>query len=76
MKEQQLQDPTCKDLLNWLEGRQTLPQRWPPAIISSFEVEDGVLYHLYEFSDRVYYLQYLQQHALHFAHYPPAAANP
>lgn len=79
MREQQLRDPTCRDLLTWLEGRQTLPQRRPPAIISSFEVE-GVLYHLREFSDRVvrqvYVPRHLQQQALHFAHCPPAATHP
>ncbi|ROT64667.1 hypothetical protein C7M84_017385 [Penaeus vannamei] len=80
MREQQIRDPTCNDLISWLEGHQALPQQRPPAIISSFEVEDGVLYHLREYSDRavkqLYVPLHLQTQALHLAHCPPSATHP
>ncbi|ROT77257.1 hypothetical protein C7M84_004114 [Penaeus vannamei] len=51
VREHQLQDPVCEDMLGWLEGRQTVPGE-RPAALSSFEVE-GVLYYLRTFPDQV-----------------------
>nr|XP_027211316.1 uncharacterized protein LOC113804624 [Penaeus vannamei] len=50
VREHQLQDPVCEDMLGWLEGRQTVPGE-RPAALSSFEVE-GVLYYLRTFPDQ------------------------
>ncbi|XP_037773991.1 uncharacterized protein LOC119570242 [Penaeus monodon] len=51
MREHQLQDPKCEDLLGWLEGHRAVPGKRPPAALSSFEVEEGVLYYLRTFPD-------------------------
>lgn len=80
MREQQLQDPVCTDLIAWLERRQSLPKIRLPAAISDFELYDGVLYHLRHFPDRVvkqiYVPHQLCNQALHLAHQPPTAAHP
>ncbi|ROT74690.1 putative Retrotransposon protein [Penaeus vannamei] len=79
MQEHQLQELACADLLGWLEGRQTV-RRERPAAISSFEVEEGVLYYLRNFPDRVvrqvYIPNHLQPQALRHGHCPPTAIHP
>jgi len=52
MREHQLQDPACANLLGRLEGRLTVPRERPPVALSSFEME-GVLYYLRTFPDWV-----------------------
>ncbi|ROT84515.1 hypothetical protein C7M84_022275 [Penaeus vannamei] len=80
MMEHQLQDPACANLLGWLEGRLTVPRERPPVALSSFEMEEGVLYYLQTIPDQevrqVYVPNHLQPQALRHAHCPPTAIHP
>ena len=80
LRNHQRQDPTCRTLMDWLEGGHTIPQVRHPVSVADFEVSQGVLYHLRRFPDRVvqqvYIPRHLQQQTLHLAHRPPTASHP
>jgi len=75
-----MKDLFCKDLISWLEGKYPLPKSQPPAALSNFEIEEGVLYLLRHLLDRVVKQIFVPQHlypqALHMAHCPPSATHP